>query len=764
MKIRRRLTLNIWISLGAIALMIGTIVWSFKEVNRADRNVRLTEEIRQTLFERVSLRDRYLLSPGESVKLQWYAKTETLRKLLESASERFTGAENAIILREARKSLDATISSFTAVTRIYELAAPADGGNLLAAETSPRLIRQLFVGASDLNDSAGRLYQSSHQSALQARRKGLILVIIFVVCPFAVTVINSFFISAIVSKRMKALHDGIEIVTNGNLDYLINADGEDELSDLARASNRMVTHLRVSQDYSESLINTVREPLISLDQNLRVVTVSRSFYEFFKVKPEETVGQLIYDLGNKQWDIPKLRELLEDILPKKAAFDNYEVEHDFAGVGRRVMLLNARQIERGRGKERIILLAIEDITERKQIEAGLENTRKELAVIKKSADEASEFAESVINTVREPLISLDQNLRVVTVSRSFYEFFKVKPEETIGNLIYDLGNRQWDIPKLRTLLEEILLRDNKFDDYEVEHEFSNIGHKIMLLNARRIVKKESGSQLILLAIEDITEKMILQRALTERTSEAEKAQSEAESATRAKSDFLANMSHELRTPLNSIIGFSEVLEDQLLGSLNSSQSEDVQYILKASRHLLSLINDILDLSKVESGKMVLEVDRVSVRDLLDAVLVMHREKALRHSISLDLQLGTDTDLVIDADERKLKQILFNLLSNAVKFTPDGGAVRVTATNITGAAELEISIEDSGIGIKPEDIPRLFKEFSQLDSVYDKKYEGTGLGLALTKKLVELHGGRIRVSSEFGKGSRFAFILPIQQAR
>ncbi len=211
------------------------------------------------------------------------------------------------------------------------------------------------------------------------------------------------------------------------------------------------------------------------------------------------------------------------------------------------------------------------------------------------------------------------------------------------------------------------------------------------------------------------------------------------------------MSHELRTPLNSIIGFSEVLEDELLGSLNASQREDVQYILKAGRHLLSLINDILDLSKVESGKMELEVDRVSLKGMLDAMLAMHREKALRHGISLDLQMEPVTDMEIEADERKLKQILFNLLSNAVKFTPDGGSVRVMARVITEAQEIEISIEDTGIGIKPEDIPKLFKEFSQLDSVYDKKYEGTGLGLALTKKLVELHGGRIQVVERIRQG-------------
>ncbi len=267
--------------------------------------------------------------------------------------------------------------------------------------------------------------------------------------------------------------------------------------------------------FTESVINTVREPLISLDQDLRVVTVSRSFYEFFQVKPEETVGQLIYDLGNKQWDIPRLRELLEAILPEKTSFDDYEVEHDFATIGRRTMLLNGRQVERAWGKERIILLAIEDITERKEREAGLEATRKELVVIKKAADAAHAFAESVINTVREPLISLDQDLRVVTVSRSFYEFFQVKPEETVGQLIYDLGNKQWDIPRLRELLETILPEKTSFDDYEVEHDFATIGRRTMLLNARQIERAWGKERIILLAIEDITERKRLEDLLKE---------------------------------------------------------------------------------------------------------------------------------------------------------------------------------------------------------------------------------------------------------
>jgi len=539
---------------------------------------------------------------------------------------------------------------------------------------------------------------------------------------------------------------------------------EKELAERTRDAKKAQYDAEAATRANEDIIETVREPLLVLDSDLRVLKANRSFYDSFKVTPAETIGNLIYDLGNRQWDIPMLRTLLEEILPKDNKFDDYKVEHVFSSIGHKIMLLNARRITQAGSGPRLILLAIEDITEKMRLEKELAERTRDAKQAQFDAEAATRANEDIIETVREPLLVLDSDLRVLKANRSFYDSFKVTPAETIGNLIYDLGNRQWDIPRLRTLLEEILPQDNKFDDYEVEHVFSSIGHKVMLLNARRITQAGSGPLLILLAIEDVTEKMRLERELAERTRDAKKAQFEAESATMAKSDFLANMSHELRTPLNSIIGFSEVLEDQLLGSLNESQRENVTYILKAGRHLLSLINDILDLSKVESGKMELDVERVSLRELLDASLVMQREKALRHGINLELKIEPDHPVVIEADERKLKQILFNLLSNAVKFTPDGGQVQVLLKEINGAQDIEISMRDTGIGIKQEDLPKLFKEFSQLSSPYDKQFEGTGLGLALTKKLVELHSGRIWVESEFGKGSLFAFAIPVKQGR
>ena len=233
---------------------------------------------------------------------------------------------------------------------------------------------------------------------------------------------------------------------------------------------------------------------------------------------------------------------------------------------------------------------------------------------------------------------------------------------------------------------------------------------------------------------------------------------EIEAANRHKSEFLANMSHELRTPLNAIIGFSEVLGERMFGELNEKQAEYTEDILSSGRHLLSLINDILDLSKVEAGRMELELAKFDLPMAIDNALTLIRERASRHSIklrhSIDERLG---DFV--GDERKVKQILLNLLSNAVKFTAEGGRIDVDAAVADGA--VEISVSDTGIGIAAEDQEMIFEEFRQAGTHYAHKHEGTGLGLTLTRKFVEMHGGKIWVESEVGKGSRFTFTLPLK---
>ena len=238
--------------------------------------------------------------------------------------------------------------------------------------------------------------------------------------------------------------------------------------------------------------------------------------------------------------------------------------------------------------------------------------------------------------------------------------------------------------------------------------------------------------------------------------EIEEKSQQIEAANRHKSEFLANMSHELRTPLNAIIGFSEVLQERLFGELNEKQAEYTSDILTSGQHLLSLINEILDLSKVEAGRMELELSSFDLPLAIDNARTFVRERAVKHGITLDVDVDDRLGEYV-GDERKIKQILLNLLSNAVKFTPEGGRISISASKTDNGAE--ISVSDTGIGIPPAEQPTIFEEFRQVGGDYAHKKEGTGLGLTLAKKFVELHGGKIWVESEVGKGATFTFTLP-----
>jgi signal transduction histidine kinase/CheY-like chemotaxis protein len=444
-------------------------------------------------------------------------------------------------------------------------------------------------------------------------------------------------------------------------------------------------------------------------------------------------------LGNGQWDIPDLRTLLEDIVPKSSVFDDFELEHTFPVIGRRVMLLNARKLQAGHHGE-LLVLAMEDVTERRRSEADLKAIET--------------YAQNIVDTVREPLLILDTTLRVRSANRAFYQTFHVSSAETENRLIYELGNGQWDIPDLRTLLEDVVPKSSVFNDFQLEHTFPVIGRRVMLLNARKLQAGHHG-ELLVLAMEDVTER---------RRSEEEvaKAKEVAEAANRAKSAFLANMSHEIRTPMNAILGFSQLLlRDQ---ALNAQQNQYLGIINRSGEHLLALINDILEMSKIEAGRTTLNLTTFDLPDLLNDLEMMFRVRTEGKKLSFVVELIDDVPRYIMTDINKLRQVFINVLGNAVKFTERGGIglrVRADRRRATGPC-LRVEVEDTGPGISADEQTKLFRHFEQTKTG-QKAGTGTGLGLAISREFVRLMGGDITVTSEVGKGTVFAIHLPLNES-
>jgi len=486
------------------------------------------------------------------------------------------------------------------------------------------------------------------------------------------------------------------------------------------------------QNFAQDIFDTVREPMLVLDAALRVRSANAAFYKTFRMSTAETEGNLVYELRSGQWGETTLRNLLEDIVPGQSVFNDFVLEHDFPHIGHRVMLLNARLLHAD-----LILLAMEDVTERRR-------TRDVL-------DQIEAYAQDVVDTVREPLLILDSSLRVHSANRAFYQTFHVSSQETENRLIYELGNGQWDIPALRTLLEDIVPTSSVFNDFELEHDFPTIGRRVMLLNARKL-RQGSHAELVVLAMEDVTER---------RRAEAEgaKAKEAAENANRTKSLFLANMSHELRTPLNAILGFSEMLLEEAVERNLQDFSADLQKISTAGQHLLVLINDILDLSKIEAGKMDLHLETFDIAALIADVASTLEMQVDKNGNSLDVTCAPDIG-VMHGDLSKVRQGLFNLVSNAAKFTHDGRiSVLAERLDMDDRDWIRFRVSDTGIGLSPEQIVKLFQPFTQADTSTTRKFGGTGLGLAITRRFCQMMGGDVTVHSTAGEGSVFTINLP-----
>jgi PAS domain S-box-containing protein len=366
-----------------------------------------------------------------------------------------------------------------------------------------------------------------------------------------------------------------------------------------------------------------------------------------------------------------------------------------------------------------------------------------------------EYIDSIMQTVREPLLVLDGKRRVISANHPFYQTFQITPGDIEGKVLYDLGNRQWDIPKLRKLLEEILPKSTVFLDFEIDHDFANLGRRIMVLNARRIFHETKRMQMVLLAIEDITERKRAERELKQ-AEELKQAIEALEVSNRDLEQFAYVASHDLQEPLRMVSSFTQLLAKRYRGKLDKDADEFIAYIVAGAKRMQALINDLLTYSRVDTrGESFGPIDSEAAFNQAIANLRVAIEE-------VEAVITHDPLPPLIADNLQIVQLFQNLLGNAIKFHgKEPPRIHVSARQENN--EWVFSFRDNGIGIAPEYFDRVFVIFQRLHG--REEYPGTGTGLAICKRIVERHGGRIWVESELNKGSTFYFaISPVGDKR
>ncbi|MBC7943561.1 PAS domain S-box protein [Candidatus Saccharibacteria bacterium] len=499
-----------------------------------------------------------------------------------------------------------------------------------------------------------------------------------------------------------------------------------------------------------AIIETVRESALVLDEDLRVTFANESFYETFEVNADQTEGRLIYELGNKQWNIPKLKTLLEEILPTKSSFDNYEIEHNFMDIGRKIMLLNARQLHGLEGQKPEIFLVIEDITARKQLENNLAiyTTGLEEKAVENTAalglGKAREAA--ILESIGAGLIVLvDVNMggKILYVNRACESMIGWKQSELVDKLVVDVIPREDKdgniVPFKERVITKVLSGQAVVTD--VNEPFYYIRKDNTKFPAASIITPIVVNKKIVGAVE-------LFRDITKESA-----------ADKAKTEFASLVSHQLRTPFSTINWYVELILAGDVGKLNIKQTEYLQEVYRASQRMANLINVLLSISRIEMGISTDELTWINIVELAEVIISESSLETRKKGITLKSTYGKNIPEFY-SDSKQVTMIFQNLLSNAIKYTKEGGTVSLKITS--DKKQILISVTDSGIGIPKDAEPKIFTRFFRASNAMENESEGTGLGLYILKSVVNQMNGKVWFQSEVSKGSTFFVAFPVDK--
>jgi two-component system, chemotaxis family, CheB/CheR fusion protein len=493
-----------------------------------------------------------------------------------------------------------------------------------------------------------------------------------------------------------------------------------------------IDSLKRSQITTESIVATVHEPLLVLDGELRVRSASRAFHAAFGSSPESTLGKVLYDLGEHEWDLPGLRPLLAAVLEHGEPFSGYEVVNDSAARGQRVLRLNARRLVQAAGEPPSILLAIEDVTDRKQAQAALQISELRF----RRLFEAS----------KDGVLILDADSHQITHVNPFLtQLLGYPPSHFLGRELWEIGflrDKQASQAAMRQITEQGSVR---YETMPLEGSDGRLHPVEMVAN----MYEEDRHRVIQCNIRDIADRSRLEALMRGQAAELSDLH-------RRKDEFLAMLSHELRSPLAPIANAVRLLGLEQ-GAESALQHQARGIIVRQLAQLQHLVDDLLEVSRITTGRLQLRRERVAARDLVEHAVETVRPLLEQRRQTLVLSLASES-IVLDADVARLEQVLNNLLTNAIKFTDPGGHLAVSM-QLEGD-RCVLRVRDDGIGIAPALLPRVFDLFAQGDRSLDRSQGGLGIGLALVQRLTELHGGTVEVHSVVGQGSEFVVRLPV----